>query len=72
MAQLKNERECRRVLGPAANQVSMSPWVQVTRSLSRARSQAKSRTAMLVWARTTEYRLSVSSPASAKRAIRGP
>ena len=36
------------------------------------RSQARSRTAMLVWWRTTEYRLSVSSPASAKRAIRGP
>ncbi len=64
-AQLKKERECRRVVGPVANQVSMSPWVQVTRcALACAPSQAKRRTAMLLCARTTGPRLSVSSPAS--------
>jgi hypothetical protein len=50
----KKERECRRVLGPWANQVSTSRWVQVTRSVPWSRSQARSLTAILVCARTVE------------------
>ena len=72
MDQRKNERACRQVLGPWAKKASMSPWVQVTRSRSRWRSQTKSRTALLVCARAVEYRLSVSVPDSAMAASRGP
>ena len=42
MAQFKKERECSRVLGPWANQASTLAWVQVSRSVSCSRSQARS------------------------------